>query len=212
MASACNISNSRCRGFTLLELVIAVGLIGMVMLLAYSGMRVALRSWSQAETTIRVEEELRLVHGLLWRQLSQAHISSHQTRTASRSDFTGTPRRLEFTAPAPGAHASGGGHYRYVLEFVPDENGNANLRLSYAPAASSFRPNGKANTRILVEQIKTGGFAYFGAADALHTAAWHDHWQQQSAPPRLVRVGWSRADTSPAWPDLVIPIMAGGQG
>lgn len=211
MVSACNISSIRCRGFTLLELVIAVSLIGMIMLLAYSGMRVALGSWSQAEVTIRNEEELRLVHGLLWRQLSQAHFSAHQSATTSHADFIGTHQRLEFVAPAPGAHVGGGGHYRYVLEFVPDEDGGTNLRLSYTAATSNSRHASEANTRILVEQIEGGGFAYFGATDKLHTAAWHDHWQQQSAPPRLVKVGLQQVDHSPAWPEFVIPIMAGGQ-
>lgn len=206
-------NRDRPRGFTLLELIIAISLVGLIMMLSYSGMRVALRSWTQAEAVIGSEDELRLVHGFLRRQLAQAQAVGN---SASNPDgaFKGTARRVDFVAPMPSGRVGVSGYYRFTLEFVQADTG-LNLQVAYAPDLSTTSLDsvtGPDHTRILVKDIESGEFSYFGTTNAFDTGSWHTLWQQDASLPQLVRVRLNTRNQSIDWPDLVIPIVTRGAG
>ena len=59
-------------GFTLLELVVAITLMGVVLVLLYSGLRLGLNGWDGGEARAEATNRLRLVEEFLRRQLAQS--------------------------------------------------------------------------------------------------------------------------------------------
>lgn len=207
-------NRDRASGFTLLELIIAISLVGLIMMLSYGGMRIALRSWTQAEAVIGSEDELRLVHGFLRRQLAQAQAVPGKTDSNPDGTFKGTAQRVDFVAPMPGGRAGVSGYYRFTLEFVPADTG-LSLQVVYGPDlpnTDSGAATGLEHTRILVKDIESGEFSYFGTTNAFDTGSWHSLWQQDASPPQLVRIRLNTKNRSIDWPELVIPIMTRGAG
>ena len=94
------------RGFTLLELLLALAIVGALVVIAFSGVRVALAAWRQGEDRAEAHQHIRSVALILARSISAAY-----PYNAPRGDtptpgllFTGTESRLEFvtqTAPYP---------------------------------------------------------------------------------------------------------------
>ncbi|MDX1626808.1 MAG: prepilin-type N-terminal cleavage/methylation domain-containing protein, partial [Wenzhouxiangellaceae bacterium] len=59
-------------GFTLVELLVATALIGLIMAMAYGGFRAGIRASDSGEALIERTNRLRVVHDFVRRQLSQA--------------------------------------------------------------------------------------------------------------------------------------------
>jgi general secretion pathway protein J len=94
------------RGFTLLELLLALAIVGALVVIAFSGVRIALASWRQGEERAEAYQHLRGVALTLARTISAAY-----PYNAPRGDtpaavllFGGSASSLEFvtqTAPFP---------------------------------------------------------------------------------------------------------------
>jgi len=100
--------------------------------------------------------------------------------------------------------AGSGGRFRYRI-FVERQKGGANLIMSATPELA--RPNDNTLTRrtVLVPDIETAEFSYFGAEVSNRVLQWQDSWIERIDPPSLVRIriAFRAADAQP-WPDLVI--------
>jgi general secretion pathway protein J len=94
------------RGFTLLEVIIAISIVGLLLVIAFGGLRVALSAWRQGEDRADVHQHVRGVAFILARGLGAAY-PYQATRGLSPERvvlFKGTERRLEFVtqvAPFP---------------------------------------------------------------------------------------------------------------
>lgn len=96
------------RGFTLVELLIALVLIGLVMLLLFGGLRLSTRSWDSSEAhRQRVAEQYR-VQQLLRQLISQARNLRVRGDTGEALlAFQGEPDELVFVAPGRDSDLSG---------------------------------------------------------------------------------------------------------
>jgi prepilin-type N-terminal cleavage/methylation domain-containing protein len=91
------------RGFTLVELLIALAIVGALVAIAFGGLRVAVSSWRQGEDRAEAHQHVRSIALILARAVSAAY-----PYRASRSEgpdpvvlFAGTETRLEFVTQAP---------------------------------------------------------------------------------------------------------------
>lgn len=91
------------RGFTLLELVIALAIVGALLVIAFGGMRVALASWRQGDDRAEVHQHLRSVATTVGRALGAAY-----PYRAARSQapepavlFNGSADSVEFVTQTP---------------------------------------------------------------------------------------------------------------
>jgi general secretion pathway protein J len=198
-------------GFTLLELLVALVVFGLLMAGLTQTIRYGLTAWSAERRSAAQPEALAAADGALRRLLEQA----------SSSGFIGTPDRLAFTTILPaGAPGPGGGPGRLadvvllagagglVLRWAPHPPGVplAPLPAGAAPQTESLLPDVTSiRLSYLTPQRKD---AHAGAAPL-----WMDHWKQDGVP-LLVRISFrfaiaddGRAET---WPDLVAALVAGG--
>ena len=93
----------RQRGFTLLEVLIAISIVGALLVIAFGGMRVAMAAWRQGETRVEAHQHIRAVAYTLTRALGAAY-----PYRAAKSDspeavvlFDATDRRLQFVTQSP---------------------------------------------------------------------------------------------------------------
>jgi general secretion pathway protein J len=93
----------RARGFTLLEVLIAISIVGALLVIAFGGLRVAVAAWHQGEARVEAHQHVRAVAHTLSRALGAAY-PYRATRGLSPEAvilFDGVENRLEFVTQSP---------------------------------------------------------------------------------------------------------------
>ena len=94
------------RGFTLLEVVIALTIVGTLLAIAFGGLRVALSAWRKGEDRAEAHQHARTLQTMLARSIGAAYpyrIAAEES-PESLVQFEGSPDRLSFVtlaAPVP---------------------------------------------------------------------------------------------------------------
>jgi general secretion pathway protein J len=90
-------------GFTLLELVVALAIVGALLVIAFGGMRVALAAWQQGETRAEAHQHARGLGLTLSRAVGATYPYRASRGLAPQPEvlFAGTASRLEFVTLAP---------------------------------------------------------------------------------------------------------------
>lgn len=193
-------------GFTLLELLIGMVLLGFILTLLFGALRLGAKSWDSGDKRNEESMQLRAVHGFLRRELSQVFLLLWKKELENRLAFEGDSQALKFVAPLSGA--AGSGLYLLGLDVEKVEQGQR-LRLTRLadPLAKDFLGLAQGDSSVLAEHIATLRFSYFGALSAQGKADWLDKWDDPQRLPRLVRLQ-VKLDDGRQWPDLVVPLVA----
>ena len=94
---------SRQRGFTLVEVVIALTIVATLLVVMFGSLRVGLAAWQRGDERAEVLDRARSITQIVTRTLGAAHpyMSSAQGGEAARLLFEGTPDRVAFVTGAP---------------------------------------------------------------------------------------------------------------
>ena len=192
-------------GFTLLELLVSITLMGLVLVVLYSGLRLALNSWDGGEQRAETTNRLRLAQDFLRRQLMQSitvyQINERQEVTIA---FAGRSNGIEFVAPML-AQLGQGGLYRIGIEAV-----DGRLWVRWRPYLPADSQAGEQRETVLLEGVSAVEWAYFGAEQANTPdvlPSWHSDWANAQQRPQLVRLNL-QVQGQP-WPDLVTVLTQG---
>jgi general secretion pathway protein J len=195
------------RGFTLLELVVALTLLALMASILFGALGYAGRSWEGGEAKTESTAAMRLSHGFLRAQLE----SQHPMRMRKMPDhpllFHGTREELRFAAALP-ARISGGGIWYYRLR-VSDEAGHNRLVLERSLPdvdAAALPQFDKSERSILAEDVKELRVAYFGydtAAARTTTPTWRERWDDPHRLPLMIRIDVVPGAGAP-WPTLLV--------
>lgn len=192
-------------GFTLIELIIAMALIGMALAIGFSALRLAARSMESTDRLVNDLEELRVARAVVQRQLSQA-LPVRESLVERQVNFNGESQQLEFIAPAPSQGDRLVGLYRYRLRMATKEK-QQGLLLEYQP----YEPGPprdwphNAETTLLVSNIKECEFSYFGI-DQGAVEEWQTSWSRMERMPRMVRIAMLRGAEGNAPLELVVAL------
>jgi hypothetical protein len=168
----------------MVELLIALAIVGALVAIAFGGLRVAVAAWRQGEDRAEAHQHVRSVALVLARAVSAAY-----PYRASRSDgpdpvvlFAGTEGKLEFVTqatPFPGALPIA--FTAVVLAF--DEGGEPGLVVRQR-ALPNREPFSEARIVYRDPSVTTLKFAY------LDEGGWKDAWDgaEAKATPRAVRI------------------------
>jgi general secretion pathway protein J len=200
-------------GFTLLELLIAITLLGLLMAALFGGLRLGARAWERSEERLDDGARLQVVQNFLRDRLAQAYPLGADDETGpSRLAFEGDGDALRFVTLTP--EHLGTGFAEFFLT-IADQSGERDLvvrwrRFEY-PAGSSESLEEEPQIKILLERIEALEIAYYGAPDRGDPAIWQEQWLEAQALPELVRVRVIfPQDDRRYWPDLIVRPMTDG--
>lgn len=195
----------RQRGFTLVEVLIALVLISLLMLL----LTAAMRSMGQSETAIaeRVEQvedyrtAVNFVRDVLGEASARPIARSVANGTSPPAFFVGSPAELSWIGVMPARYGVGGRHYmRLALE-------NGALVLRYAPwlDAAAFSNWGSANSVVLVPDVGQLNLSYQDPRTGQWLPAWPPEDVANNLPlPSAVQLELN--STRMVWPSLVVAV------
>lgn len=95
--------HGRQRGFTLIEIVIALSIVGALLVIMFGGLRVGLGAWRRGEDLAELLEHERNVDQIVDRAVTGSYLYNPGTTPASQPGilFEGAPDRLAFVTVAP---------------------------------------------------------------------------------------------------------------
>jgi len=212
-------------GFTLVELVIALALVGLIVLLLFSGLRLGTHAWEGVETISERTADPRIAHNFLARVLTQARSARVSVDAEDVLVFAGDAETLELVAPLT-EHVGTPG--LYVLKIALEGDGQLVLTrwllhpdvlagTGDIPEWEPFKGGGGVSaTGILEEDLAAGAYgrtlllsgvdeleiAYYGVSEGEEDPDWHQDWIEQSRMPQAVRIRLSTVERT--WPDMLI--------
>jgi general secretion pathway protein J len=199
------------RGFTLLEIVIALAIVGALLVIAFGGMRVALAAWKQGDDRAEVHQHLRGVALILTRALGAAYPYRAPIGLAPEPImlFRGTDTRLEFATQAPPFPFPIPVAFAAVTLGVESEDDVTGLtiRQRILPNRDPFT---EAEVFLRDRTVQKLEFRYLN-----EVGEWVEAWDNENEDvlPRAVRVTVSiaRGDRLEALPALTVALRAGNQ-
>ncbi len=200
------------RGFTLLEVLMALTLLALLLGLAWSSLRTAIQASRAGEALIARSEQTRTVQTFLRRQLAQSMPLTYERLEDAGEErrFEGDGERIRFVAPMPGYLSRGGAHVQTLalvdsrLEFTHAQL-NGFDPLDEDPAA--------AEPVVLVEGIARGRFEFRDFDDAGRLGDWTDAWDNHGRLPLMVRLKLEFDRDDPRrWPAFEVTLLAASAG
>ncbi len=219
------------RGFTLLEMIISLALIGLMMLLLFGALRFAGKAWDASETRLERDTSISMVWQYLSDRFRQARaLNSHvESEGGNVFFFKGNTRAVEFVSPMPAHLGSGGLYIIRLQQGLRDGKKQLVLRrwlyhpevLSGDAGLPQWRPlSGAAVFRgekekpelrawysesVLVDEIRSLSFSYYGVENKGDDfASWTDGWDDHPFLPMLVRM--QIEDQKGAWPEMTFEL------
>jgi len=188
-------------GFTLVELLISVTLLGLLMVVVMGGLRFGVRAWERNDSHSSGSDQVRLVQSLLRSEIERIYpfFIYDQAHVADRHvDFEGTPDGMSFLAPAPASLDPHGGQARVMLAA---DTATGALTLSMRPELAQ---SAQVYDETLLSGLKSVEFSYFGSDDPQDAPSWQDHWTHKMRLPQLIRIhAVFRNGDARVWPEFV---------
>ena len=196
------------RGFTLVEMLVAISVAALLVSLVYGAVRVGQRSADALDERIEGAEVMRIGWQYLHGALTRARPVLDPTRDEDPSGFHGNAERLSFIADMP-AYVGVGGLFRIRLGVADIAEGRQLLlsRERFDPLTEQA-PEASPEKAVLVERLDHLMIAYYGQQDADDDPAWHAAWDGPHTLPNLVRIDIKPAGGR-AWPVLMARPLTG---
>ena len=202
-------------GFTLLELLIGLTLLGGLLILVYSSLNLGLRAWDSGDARAAVASHQRIVQSFLRRELGQVFPVRWRGIPESKIAFEGAKHELKFvTALNLGAALKEGG-LQWGQLYLADDSQEGTRRQSLFLKREVFDLHAKdwsgldsAKPTRLIEGVKAIEISYFGAENDTADPKWTDEWNQPLRMPLLVKIS-VKTDLGRDVPELVVALKLG---
>jgi general secretion pathway protein J len=193
------------RGFTLVEILVVLGLLSVVMLALGAAMRTIAQTETRVDDRLQQADDLRVATNFLYTTLGR--ISPRRSEVTTRVGtslflFVGEPDTVMWVGVMPPRHGAGGRHFfRLAAENV---GGGRSLVVRFLPwqGVATFPDWSTAPSRILVSGVRAVNFEY--GDDAEGAPDWQPQWSVADRLPSRVRlaVGTTHGD----WPVMAFPL------
>lgn len=199
------------RGFTLLEMLVGLALLGLMSLALFAALRLGLQSWDRAEIKSGQVVDLRIVEGILRREIAKAFPLRMGLINENKIAFEGDSGSVHFVTALPSG-LTAGGLSLVSLELADDKNnarpgeqwtqdtrkqGKALVLKRAIPDAEArdFSALDSGDMSILVRGIEEASFAFYGQDSDLDEPSWRDQWSMAARTPALLRMKFKFVDS-----------------
>lgn len=175
-------------GFTLVELIVALTLLGIMAAAMFGALRLSARvSDAGAERIAAVTDRMAAVQFLRNRLREAVPMLIPQPDGNQGPGFQGMATSMQFIAPMP-AQIGRGGFYVFSLQQDRLDDGPPMLGWSLLrPDAVLRLDSGQRNPRPLLTEDVRLSFRYYGISEAGDGARWHGNWEG-FRPPELIEI------------------------
>jgi len=178
---------SRTRGFTLVELLLALTLMSMLMALAYGGLRASTRATDRGQVILEESSRIRMAHQFVRKQLNQMIplVFMESEDQEQRTVFEGSSDKIRFVAPMPGYLGFGGPQ----VQELTFERGDEGLVLVISHALLQGFEEEKLYERapiMLLDRIDQAEFQFLGLDEEGELTAWSNDWEDPETLPVAV--------------------------
>lgn len=198
-------------GFTLIEVLLAIVLLGLLSVGVYGAISTSTRAVRSGEQAIERTNKLRVTQELLRRQVSQALAVAYDRDPGDGriTNFVGERDRMTWVSAMPGYLGRGG---PYVQEIGFERDGAGGTLVFRHALLNGFElregfPE-KPGPVVLLERVSDVRIAYRGTTPEGRLDDWQDEWDKSGPLPLLVRIDVEFDRGSGLdWPSLVVPVM-----
>ncbi len=188
-------SRGRCdeAGFTLLEIVVALVVLGVLLVTLSQGVHFGFAAWGRQDQALRRAETLQANDRVLRRLIEECYPGTER----DGGKLVGRPHAMAFTSNLP--IGQDGAPSRADISLMVDPDGR--LILSWLPHlhAERLRPAPPPHVSVLLEHVAALQLSYWSTADR----GWARTWDAATLPD-LVRIRVQFAQGDPRrWPDIV---------
>lgn len=169
---------SRSKGFTLVELLLALTLMSMLLALAYGGLRAATRAADKGQTILEDSSRIRMAHQFVRKQINQAvPLAFAEDETDdTRVVFEGSAQSIRYVAPMPGYLGFGG----LQVQELAIVRGRDGMELVLSHALLQEFEEARLYERepiLLVGNIASGEFNFLGRdEESGELTGWNNSW------------------------------------
>jgi len=218
------------RGFTLLELLIALALIGLMVVLLFGALRFSSNAWASTEQRTERDAGMRLVYQYLADRMEQARPVTAYVESQGEEVFffIGMDTAVEFVS-LMSAQVGGGGLYIIRLQergsgsskqlllirwmFHPEVLEGASQLPEWRPLNTAFNAADQEDPALrayysetsLVDDLRELKVSYFGVSDPQDESGhWWDDWEDRDYLPWLVKI--QIEDSKGVWPAMIFEL------
>jgi hypothetical protein len=195
------------RGFTLIEIVLALSTLAVVVLLATAALRIGLRAWEAGQRRAELQQESRALVEVVGEVLAGA--TPYRGRQGLSTErivlFEGEPDQVRLVTSAPPLALDAPAAPFHAVVLGRKDGDALSIVERLVPAEEPFAPG--------PERVLSRSVARFTLAYRDETGTWQERWDgaAEGALPSAVRFELRVGSTAPAMPAMVVPIPVGKQ-
>jgi general secretion pathway protein J len=197
--------SSHSRGFTLLELVIALTIVTVIVVIIFGALRIGIRAWEKGEQDVDIRQRQRIVLDLIKRQLASTCVSEVRARDQQIAPIKGDSKSIEFVSEMSLTSGSKSGMVFVKYNIKREKEGHKEHLIFYERNVAVLDKKMGAGSpeegdySELMSGMKSMVFEYLKVRPDEAASTWQKNWDPEvdKGVPRAVRVTLEEDDAKP---------------
>ncbi|HBK55201.1 MAG TPA: general secretion pathway protein GspJ [Xanthomonadales bacterium] len=199
----------RTRGFSLIEVLLAVALLALGVAIGFGALRGAIGSVERGQTLAERIDRVRAAQHFLRRMwptiIAQPWLAEGSEVEADRRQLQGESSLLRFVAPMPG-YLSHGGPYLLTLRLIEDGDRRSLVLDHVMLVGDQLVIEDERPPAVLLEDIAEARFYYRGFDEQGEISDWQDEWTSMTSLPLMIRLDVEFENEAVRWPPLQVEL------